>query len=216
MSILRPISTQYHRAQVLFVQTIELAKDLQNVSKACKVMGYSRQQFYEIRRNYQTFGSEGLIDKLPGPRGPHPNRVSEEIEAAILEHSHAQGGRQGLSAVCHRLLQPLCLGPPVTPINCLSRQSTCSTTTCCPSSRLTTPRSARCSATTAGNSVGARTSTRMNCSFSSKRSSIAPPRFGGHKAMGSSSGFTAHCWMSTSAFRGAPSGTRLWKRCRRT
>ncbi|MCK2182806.1 IS481 family transposase [Halomonas getboli] len=68
---------------------LELAKDLQNISKACKVMGYSRQQFYEIRRNYQTFGSEGLIDKLPGPRGPHPNRVSEEIETAILEHSLA-------------------------------------------------------------------------------------------------------------------------------
>lgn len=66
---------------------LELAKDLQNVSKACKVMGYSRQQFYEIRRNYQTFGSEGLLDKLPGPRGPHPNRVSEEIEEAILAHS---------------------------------------------------------------------------------------------------------------------------------
>ncbi|MHA7881565.1 MAG: IS481 family transposase [Saccharospirillum sp.] len=68
---------------------LELAKDLQNVSKACKVMGYSRQQFYEIRRNYQTFGSEGLIDKLPGAKGPHPNRVSEEIESAILEHSLA-------------------------------------------------------------------------------------------------------------------------------
>ncbi|PSJ20573.1 IS481 family transposase, partial [Halomonas sp. ND22Bw] len=68
---------------------LELAKDLQNVSKACKIMGYSRQQFYEIRRNYQTFGSEGLVDKLPGPRGPHPNRVSEEIETAILEHSLA-------------------------------------------------------------------------------------------------------------------------------
>ncbi len=65
---------------------LELPRDLQNVSKACKVMGYCRQQFYEIRRNYQTFGSEGLIDKLPGPRGPHPNRVSEEIETAILEH----------------------------------------------------------------------------------------------------------------------------------
>ncbi|WP_370277265.1 IS481 family transposase [Pontibacterium sp.] len=66
---------------------LELAKDLQNVSKACKIMGYSRQQFYEIRRNYQTFGSDGLLDRLPGPRGPHPNRVSEEIEAAILDHS---------------------------------------------------------------------------------------------------------------------------------
>jgi len=31
---------------------LELAGELQNVSKACKVMGYSRQQFYEIRRNF--------------------------------------------------------------------------------------------------------------------------------------------------------------------
>ena len=29
-------------------------------------MGYSRQQFYEIRRNFQTYGAEGLIDRLPG------------------------------------------------------------------------------------------------------------------------------------------------------
>ena len=31
---------------------LELASELQNVSKACRVMGYSRQQFYEIHRNY--------------------------------------------------------------------------------------------------------------------------------------------------------------------
>lgn len=45
---------------------LELAQDLGNASKAYKVMGYSRQQFYEIRRNFQTHGSEGLIDRLPG------------------------------------------------------------------------------------------------------------------------------------------------------
>ena len=55
---------------------LELAADLDNVSKACKVMGYSRQQFYEIRRNFQTFGAQGLVDRLPGTRGPHPNRVA--------------------------------------------------------------------------------------------------------------------------------------------
>jgi len=36
-------------------------------------MGYSRQQFYEIRRNFQTYGADGLIDRLPGTKGPHPN-----------------------------------------------------------------------------------------------------------------------------------------------
>ena len=66
---------------------LELATDLDNVSKACKLMGYSRQQFYEIRRNFQTYGAEGLIDRLPGAKGPHPNRVSEEIEQAILDHA---------------------------------------------------------------------------------------------------------------------------------
>ena len=65
---------------------LELASELGNVSRACKIMGYSRQQFYEIRRNYQTFGAEGLLDRLPGPRGPHPNRVDEDVEQAILEY----------------------------------------------------------------------------------------------------------------------------------
>ena len=68
---------------------LELAQELSNVSRACKVMGYSRQQFYEIRRNFQTYGAEGLIDRLPGARGPHPNRVPAEIEEAVLAHALA-------------------------------------------------------------------------------------------------------------------------------
>jgi transposase InsO family protein len=69
---------------------LDLASDLGNVSKACKLVGYSRQQFYEIRRNFQTYGADGLMDRLPGPRGPHPNRVATEIEQAILDHALAQ------------------------------------------------------------------------------------------------------------------------------
>ena len=66
---------------------LDLAQQLRNVSKACKVMGYSRQQFYEIRRNYQTYGAAGLLDRLPGCKGPHPNRVCAEIEESILSYS---------------------------------------------------------------------------------------------------------------------------------
>ena len=66
---------------------LELAKELKNVSHVCKLMGYSRQQFYEIKRNYQIYGLEGLVDRIPGARGPHPNRVPEATENAILEHS---------------------------------------------------------------------------------------------------------------------------------
>src|SRR5690606_14173921 len=76
---------------------LELAQELDNVSRACRVMGYSRQQCYEIRRNFQTFGAAGLLDRLPGTRGPHPNRVSAEIEAAVLA--------QALEHPCHGALR---------------------------------------------------------------------------------------------------------------
>ena len=57
---------------------LQLSQELGNVSKACKMMGYSRQQLYEIRCNFQTYGSEGLIDRLPGPKAPLPNRVIQD------------------------------------------------------------------------------------------------------------------------------------------
>ena len=76
---------------------LELASELSNVSRACKVMGYSRQQFYEIRRNFQTYGAEGLVDRLPGAKGPHPNRVPAAIEKAVLDHA--------LSHPCHGALR---------------------------------------------------------------------------------------------------------------
>jgi len=83
---------------------LELAGELGNVSKACKIMGYSRTQFYEIRRNFQTYGADGLIDRLPGARGPHPNRVSDEVEQAVLDYSlkHPSHG-------CLRVAQDLVL-----------------------------------------------------------------------------------------------------------
>ena len=75
---------------------LQLAQEMGNVSKACRIVGYSRQQFYEIRRNFQLYGAEGLLDRMPGAKGPHPNRVSEEIEEAILAHSleHPAHGAQ--------------------------------------------------------------------------------------------------------------------------
>jgi hypothetical protein len=65
---------------------LELASDLDNVSKACKLMGYSREQFYEIRRNFQAFGADGLLDKAKGAKSPHPNRLSQELEKAVLDY----------------------------------------------------------------------------------------------------------------------------------
>ena len=82
---------------------LQLAQELGNVSKACKIVGYSRQQFYEIRRNFQLYGAEGLIDQLPGPKGPHPNRVSEEIEQAVLAHA-LEAPTHGAQRVADELL----------------------------------------------------------------------------------------------------------------
>ena len=68
---------------------LQLAAELDNVSKACKIMGYHRDTFYEIRRAFQVNGMAGLIEERRGPRGPHPNRVSAEIEAKILDYALA-------------------------------------------------------------------------------------------------------------------------------
>jgi len=65
---------------------LQIAQELGNVSQACKIIGYSREQFYEIRRNFQTFGAEGLLEKSRGAVGPHPNRASEEQEKAVLDY----------------------------------------------------------------------------------------------------------------------------------
>lgn len=75
---------------------LQLAAELKNVSKACRLLGYSRQQFYEIRRNFQMYGSEGLLDRIPGCKDGHPNRVSPEIEKAVLDYSLEQPTHGGL------------------------------------------------------------------------------------------------------------------------
>ncbi len=51
---------------------LELAAELSNVSRACKLIAYSRQQFYEIRRNFPTCGADGLIDRPPRREGASP------------------------------------------------------------------------------------------------------------------------------------------------
>jgi transposase InsO family protein len=81
---------------------LELAQDLGNVSKACKLVGYSRQQLYEIRRNFQTFGAAGLVDRIRGPKGPHPSRLAVEIEEAILAYA-LEHPTHGPMRVAHEL-----------------------------------------------------------------------------------------------------------------
>jgi hypothetical protein len=49
---------------------LELAEELGNVSQACRIMGYHRDTFYEIRRAVQVGGVTALVEKQRGPKAP--------------------------------------------------------------------------------------------------------------------------------------------------
>src|SRR5688572_18571499 len=66
---------------------LQLAEELGNVSKACRVMGYHRDTFYEVRRAFQVGGVNALVEQRRGPQAPHPNRVEPEVEERILAYS---------------------------------------------------------------------------------------------------------------------------------
>ena len=66
------------------VGLLNLAEELGNVSKACKVMGFSRETFYRYQRAVSEGGVEALIEKTR--RKPNlENRVDEAIEKASIE-----------------------------------------------------------------------------------------------------------------------------------
>ncbi len=68
------------------VGLLNLAEELGNVSKACKMMGLSRDTFYRYQSAVNEGGVEALFDQ--NRRKPNiKNRVDEKVEHAVIKHA---------------------------------------------------------------------------------------------------------------------------------
>ncbi len=92
------------------VGLLNLAEELSNVSKACKIMGVSRDTFYRYRELADEGGVDALINR--SRRAPNlKNRTDEATEQAVVDYAvafpvHTVSTGQATSCVNRAFLSP--------------------------------------------------------------------------------------------------------------
>jgi hypothetical protein len=73
------------KSRCLMVGLLELAKELGNVSRACKVISYSRDSFYRFKELYDK-GGELALQEISCRKNRTPIAIEQAVAALAIRH----------------------------------------------------------------------------------------------------------------------------------